>query len=70
MTAEREFGDFKMVDPLIREAVKDFGNISVISGFDFVPKDEKYFADLRLHPNDAGFEYHVENLYKGIQECI
>ncbi len=70
MTEERKFGDFKMVDPLIRDAVKDIENISVISGFDFVPKDEKYFADLRLHPNDEGFGYHIENLSKEIKALI
>jgi len=67
MTKESIFGDFKMVDPLIRNAVKDIENISVISGFDFVPKDEKYFADLKLHPNDEGFRYHAENLSKEIK---
>ena len=45
-------------------------NISVISGFDFVPMDEKYYADLKLHPNDEGFEYYAENLYKEIKEMI
>ena len=70
MTEERIFGDFKMVDPLIRNAVKDIENISVISGFDFVPKDEKYFADLRLHPNDEGFRYQAENLTNEIRALI
>ena len=70
MSEEKKFGDFKMVDPLIRNAVKDIENISVIKGFDFVPKEEKYFADLKLHPNDEGFEYYAENLYKEIKEMI
>ena len=70
MTEERKFGDFKMVDPLIRDIVKDFENISVITGYDFVPKDEKYFADLRLHPNDEGFKYQAENLSKEIKPLI
>lgn len=70
MTEERIFGDFKTVDPLIRNAVKDIENISVISGFDFVPKEEKYFADLRLHPNDEGFKYHVKNLSEEIKALI
>ena len=70
MTEERIFGDFKMVAPLIRNAVKDIENISVISGFDFVPKDEKYYADLRLHPNDEGFGFYTENLSKEIKALI
>jgi len=62
----RKFGDFRKVEQDIRSAVMDIENITVISGFDFVPKDEKYFADLRLHPNDNGFECYAENLYREI----
>ena len=29
-------------------------NVSVISGSELVPKDERYYADSRLHPNDEG----------------
>ena len=57
-----EFGAFEKVEENIRSIVKDIENIEVISGFDFVPKDEKYFADLRLHPNDEGFRHYFENL--------
>ncbi|MBE7020688.1 MAG: SGNH/GDSL hydrolase family protein [Ruminococcaceae bacterium] len=66
MFDKHPFGDFCDIEKLIRECVKDIENITVISGFDFVPKDEKYFADLRLHPNDEGFEYYSENLFKAI----
>lgn len=62
MCEEREFGDFNKVEEDIREIVKDIENITVIKGFDFVPKDENYYADLRLHPNDKGFEYYVKSL--------
>ncbi len=70
MSEYREFGDFRKVEQDIRSAVMDIENITVISGFDFVPKDEKYFADLRLHPNDNGFECYVENLYREIEAEI
>lgn len=63
---EREFGQFHEMEELIRETVKQYDNITVISGYDFVPKEEKYFSDRRLHPNDAGFEYYFHNLYKEI----
>ncbi len=62
----RTLGDFRKVDEYIRSVLKVFKNIKVISGFGFVPEDEKYFADLRLHPNDAGFECYAEQLYKEI----
>ncbi len=70
MIEYREFGDFRKVEQYIRNAVMDIENITVISGFDFVPKDEKYFADLRLHPNDVGFECYETNLYDKIKKYI
>ena len=70
MNEYRTFGSFEEVEKNIKNAVKSIENITVISGFDFVPKDEKYFADLRLHPNDNGFECYAENLYKEIKTKI
>ncbi len=67
MNEKRQFGDFEKIEAHIRHAVKDFENITVISGFDFVPKEENYFADLTLHPNDNGFEHYFENLYSEIK---
>lgn len=66
MNEDRIFGAFEDVEKTIRECVKGIENITVISGFDFVPKDEKYYADLRLHPNDDGFESYAEHLYNAI----
>ena len=63
MNDEREFGDFMDVEVCIREAVKDIDNITVISGFDLIPQDEKMYADFVLHPNDKGFEHYFVNLY-------
>ena len=68
-TEERKYGDFLSVDSDLREAT-DGLSITVVGGFDFVPKDEKYFADLRLHPNDEGFEYYFNNLLAAIKENI
>ena len=33
-------------------------------------KDEKYFADLRLHPNDDGFAQYFDALLPQIKENI
>ncbi|MBR5505247.1 MAG: SGNH/GDSL hydrolase family protein [Clostridia bacterium] len=66
----REFGYFEKVEQGIRKAVTDIENITVISGFDFVPKEEKCYADLRLHPNDDGFACYAENLYREIKTKI
>ena len=58
----KAFGDFSKVEKNIREAVKTLKNVTVISGFDFVPHDESFFADLRLHPDDCGFGHYFNNL--------
>jgi len=65
---KRAFGPFENVERLIREAVSPYQNITVISGFDLVPKSEDYFADLRLHPNDNGFVHYADNLYNKIRK--
>ncbi|MBE7053167.1 MAG: SGNH/GDSL hydrolase family protein [Ruminococcaceae bacterium] len=70
MNDEKEFGEFKKIEEDIKDIVKEFDNIKLISGFDFVPHDENYFGDLYLHPNDEGFKHYAENLYHKIIESI
>ena len=31
-------------------------------GIDFVEHDEKFYADLHLHPNEEGFKQYFKNL--------
>ena len=52
------------VHDLICQAVKDNPNATVIRGYDLVPHDPALFADLRLLPNDIGFDCYYENLVK------
>ncbi|MBR6633525.1 MAG: SGNH/GDSL hydrolase family protein [Clostridia bacterium] len=66
----REFGAFEAVEQYIRESVEGLDNITVISGFDLVPHDDGYFADLVLHPKDDGFELYTENLYAEIKALL
>ncbi len=61
------FGDFKKIEAEIRNAVKDLRNVTVISGFGFVPHEERFFADHKLHPNDEGFAHYFNNLYQAIK---
>ncbi len=69
-TKEVPFGSFEKVAELIREVTKDLPNVTVLDGFSFVPADSKYFADLRLHPNDEGFAYYAEHLYSALKEHL
>ncbi|MBE6933794.1 MAG: SGNH/GDSL hydrolase family protein [Ruminococcaceae bacterium] len=70
MNESRPFGDFKSAGEIIQKQTAAFSNISVIQGFEFVPQNEDLFADLRLHPNDEGFEYYFENLSKHIKDIL
>lgn len=70
MNESRLFGDFKSVGEIIQKQTAAFSNISVIQGFEFVPQNEDLFADLRLHPNNEGFEYYFENLSKHIKDIL
>ena len=58
---------FAEVEKAIESICKSLDNVTVIHGFDLVPKDAKYFADLRLHPNDKGFEYYAEGIIKALE---
>jgi len=69
-TEYRPFGAFENTEIIIRNTVSAFKNITLISGIDFVPKDISYFSDLRLHPNDLGFEHYSKNLYEKIKQCL
>lgn len=69
-TAEKKFGSFDKVAEDIENIVKEFANITCIHGFEFVPQDEAYFADLRLHPNDRGFQHYGDNLYSQMAEKL
>lgn len=70
MNEIRMFGKFESVAEIILEQAANYDNISVIHGFDFVPQNENLFADLRLHPNDDGFEYYYENLSKRVKDML
>lgn len=64
------FGPFEKVAELIREVTESLPNVTVIDGSSLVPGDTKYFADLRIHPNDEGFAHYAENLYKAMKEHL
>ena len=59
---------FRQLPELIREAVKGLPNVTVVDCFGFVPHDERFFADLRLHPNDAGFDHYFNNLLEKLRQ--
>ena len=68
--AERKVGPFSFVAEHISEITKDLPNVTVIRGDDLVPHYTDLFADLFLHPRDAGFDFYAANLYKEIKKYI
>ncbi len=70
MDMEDKFCRFDDINNIIADMVKDIDNVKVISGFDFVPHDEKYYGDLSLHPNDEGFGFYADSLYRQIRDRI
>ena len=67
---EVAFGAFPKIAESIKQITEPLENVVFIDAFDCVPKEEKYFADLYLHPNDAGFEHYAKNLVKKIKQYI
>lgn len=61
---------FDLVEQYIRDAADRLPNAVVISGVDFVPHEEDYYADLRLHPNDAGFDCYFNGLWPQIKAAL
>ena len=49
----------------------DVAGKKVLVRCDFnVPQDENLYADLRLHPNDKGFEYYANGLISEIKKHV
>ncbi len=67
---KQQFGDFFDVEKGIREICSQYSNIKVLCGWDFIPHDEIYYADQRVHPNDQGFAWYFENLKKTFEKSI
>ena len=55
----------------IKEIAEKYQNISVIDCVNFVPHlAEFYWDDINLHPNDLGFLYYGNHLYKRLAELL
>lgn len=63
---EKPAGQFSWVAEHLKTVAGEVGG-QFISCYDFVPKEPAMFADLRLHPNDEGFEHYADNLLKTLK---
>ena len=54
------------VRALLREIAESFPQIIIIDCWDFIPHESVNFYDGYLHPNDTGFAFYAENLYRAL----
>ena len=54
------------VIPLLRKEAERWPQITVVDCWDFIPHEEGYFFDARLHPNDEGAACQAEGVYRAI----
>lgn len=66
----RPMGDFKNVLNYFLELEKEFPQITVLDGIDYLPHETQYFSDLYLHPNDSGFQYYADGLWEKLQNHL
>lgn len=65
-----EAGPFSIVAEIIRKAVADLPNVTVIEGYDLVPQDPACFSPDLLHPVDLGFAHYGRNLVAELKKHI
>ena len=51
---------------IIRAAAEAQTGVVVIEGVNLAPHLTEFYSDLRLHPNDAGFRFYAEALYRAM----
>ncbi len=67
---QRKLGAFSDIGKIIGSVTENMNNVICLSGWDFIPHEEKYYSDLRLHPNDDGFVFYAKNLINAIRQYI
>lgn len=66
----KDVGEFSFVGEYIASVTEKLPNVTVIRGDRLVPHYTDFFADLYLHPRDAGFDFYAINLYKEIEKYL
>lgn len=63
-----QLDEYKHIKELIYKFSSQYNNIQVVSGYDMIPHEPKYFSDDLVHPNQLGMETYGNNLTKAIKE--
>ena len=67
-TKPTQLEEYKHINKLINKFSREYANIKVVSGYDLIPHEPKYFGDDLIHPNQLGMETYGNNLTKAIKE--
>lgn len=59
----RTIGTFDELFPVMRNILAEFPKVEIIDGRELVPHVTGLYADVRLHPNDLGFEFYANALF-------
>ena len=62
----RAMGSFADIAASIADVTSQFPNMTLINGLDLVPHMPEYYADGKVHPNDAGFLHYALNAARKI----
>ena len=62
----RVCGPFSVAESIIREVCADLP-VTVIRGYDLLPREIEVFGDTKLHPNHYGFDFYFKNVLAAIQ---
>ena len=60
-------GPFAEAGKIVRAAAEAQKDVTVIEGENLVPHLSNFFSDAYLHPNDAGFRYYADALYRAMR---
>ena len=55
---------------ILRQEAEKYPKITVIDCWDFIPNEEQYFFDRRLHPNDEGSAFYADALYQKLAKRL
>ena len=67
---KKPLGELCEFHSVMENLLKDIPSVIMVRGYDFVPHESKYFADLHLHPNDEGFALQAQGIFEQMKKHI
>ena len=70
MYRQTKVGNLTEVAPHYQSIAQTLENMTVVDCMDFVPHDTGCFHDLKLHPNDRGFQHYADAVIEKVHSAI